>query len=219
MSKADKTGFFQIVRYFVGRPIPVYSEKIDINSLINNLEFTKKSDPRYFYRVILKQIIESLESPHNCKMVSNYIEEIGDTSYDQFTTEEVMSRIGENSKTVRLLRAVNQVIISSGAYHIKMLLKSKEITTGDISGPSGWRIVILLQKQQINVYHYRREKGLFEYDGFWFEWVQTMTFERDLNTLLSCGLSITDLHFNGNVTVEKQNIISEVLQQGNVILY
>jgi len=151
-----------------------------------------------------------------------YLDTLGpNPSYDEQTTEHLATKVlGLETKTFALLRSITQDIIFAGIYHIKTTLHDLGTLTGDVSGPTGWRVIVLFQTQQVTVYHRRREKslGTKENEGFWFEWVQSMTFDKDVKNLLSCTLKITDLQFDANIPEEKKEHVARVFRNGNLIL-
>lgn len=81
--------------------------------------------------------------------------------------------------------------------------------------------MILFQKQQITVYHRRRERSLGTKPsaGFWFEWVLSITFDRELKVILSTGLKISDLSFEEETDPELREKVSNLLQNGDLILF
>eukprot|EP01124_Arcella_intermedia_P000715 TRINITY_DN10390_c0_g1_i1.p1 TRINITY_DN10390_c0_g1~~TRINITY_DN10390_c0_g1_i1.p1 ORF type:complete len:429 (+),score=73.57 TRINITY_DN10390_c0_g1_i1:44-1330(+) len=232
LSKADSGSFETLSKYYTGLQFRIYAPSIEENTTTNTAHKTFSisipeskpqkdvSDSKTCFINILKQIVSILETPDITTKLNQYFEANSNiTSFHQLITEEIFEQvIGKSSKTFSLLRAVNQSIISPGATRIKLFLNSHGIQTGDVAERSGWRVIILFQNNHVQIKHYRRERGLGVYNGFWFEWLQSLTLDSEVKEVLSCGLSITDLHCDSTLDEDKKKVISDILQNGNFII-
>jgi len=207
------------IQKIIGTNLDPKDLKKSVNLHISGTEGAKKPFP---FRTVLDRIMKYSETREKRQEVMKHIDSLGpDPKYDELITEHIMSKVvGRDSKTVSVLCAITQNMIFCGIIQIKTMLGDLGTLTGDVSGPTGWQIVVLFQFQQVTVTHCRREKslGTKPNEGFWFEWVQSMTFDKDVKSLLSCSLKISDLQFDPEISPEKRAHVARVLQNGELIL-
>jgi hypothetical protein len=112
--------------------------------------------------------------------------------------EEVISILGEDgSATVRVLKTIQQDIVLHSTIMLKEQLTKKYLTK-DVRTADGWRIVVLLSEERVQVLHIRREQSVDEHGNsanHWeYEWELRMMFSPDMTEMQSVQLRITDLY-------------------------
>ncbi len=111
--------------------------------------------------------------------------------------DEVITMLGgDQSPTVRVLKTVQQEIVLHCTLTLKELL-TKNYFTKDVRTPEGWRIVILVGVNRVQVVHIRREQSIDTQGNtanHWeYQWELRMLFGIEMTELHSAQLRVTDL--------------------------
>jgi len=128
--------------------------------------------------------------------------------------------IGTDSKTARVLKAIHQNIILTGVFQLKSKVTMNTMTR-DVRTRDGWRINVFMGNNVVVVSHKRREQSLAtapKDEQYWFEWELRMTFDRELSSMESSVLKITDLEFDAEIKPHKKVQISRAFSSGNLIV-
>jgi len=169
---------------------------------------------------VLLEIIQRFEPEETYKEINDILESFKDDNPDlQHICNEILTNIGIESTTAKLLKLITQNIIFVCIKKIKTSV-TKEIMTGDVRGAVGWQIFILFANDIISVTHKRREKslGTTEEKSFWFDWVLHMTFDVRMEAILSATLRITDLGFSNKTNEDTKNQINNLFCNGDLLL-
>jgi hypothetical protein len=122
--------------------------------------------------------------------------------------------------TSAILKACTQAIIHVCTYQVKARLPT-DVLTGDVRGPEGWQIVVLFAHDVINVSHRRREKSLDAFGSqfeFWFEWLLSMCFDKNMQGLQSATLRICKLEFGQNIDARKKDELTRLFCGGDLLV-
>lgn len=174
------------------------------------------------YRVITS-VCEKVESEERLREVSDALQEVAATTSGDFESilQSVFeTQIGVDCPTSRILRTLRQNLIMIASYHIKYHV-TKDLATKDVSGYNGWQVIISIGPNLINVRHVKREQSIPS-EGpenyFWFEWQLSMNFNKDMDTLHSCSLRVSDLWINNDMNEKRRDQLLRRFAGGRLLV-
>jgi len=185
----------------------------------NWLEMKKRELDNWTAKLL--QLIKLFEQdPQKCKLTEDYITKKTENSITdggtitnlnlQVLTEEIISKIlGNQSKTVRVLKAINQEIIQPAVYRAKNeIFKVTQQSTKDIHTSDGWRIYIQIKEDTIEILHERMEQSMLkstsDKEHFKVQWRFVMCFDQQFFKLLSAQVFILHIDFHNNKSTNNQ---------------
>eukprot|EP01102_Stenamoeba_stenopodia_P016444 TRINITY_DN5752_c0_g2_i3.p1 TRINITY_DN5752_c0_g2~~TRINITY_DN5752_c0_g2_i3.p1 ORF type:complete len:690 (-),score=105.74 TRINITY_DN5752_c0_g2_i3:957-3026(-) len=160
----------------------------------------------------LKSIFETLYQAFGETSLLEKLEEGWATCYDdKKELEKVMERflaqyVGEESKSLQILKACNQGVISGAVIELKFALGITH-TTKDV--PNSWFFTITHGPDVTTVASSKREicvQGVFE-----FQWDFTVFFDSNTLAYKSVLLKVTELIFHKNENVQKVEDVKRIL--------
>jgi hypothetical protein len=167
--------------------------------------FKHRTPPNVFLPKILLTLATACEST---QLVENMQQQVPTYFGDDNPNGDVSKRlleylqqvVGEQSKTVKILKACNQSIIAPAVYRLKSVA-AEAFPYKDVR--AGWRIYITISEKDVQVAHKKWERS-FEDDSFHFKWEFVMVFDKDMKDLQSATLQITEVKFGPKDTPDRQ---------------
>ncbi|KAJ1344555.1 hypothetical protein BSLG_000079 [Batrachochytrium salamandrivorans] len=104
---------------------------------------------------------------------------LGNSAAIKFLIESVLT---QQSRTARLVRAINQSVVITGTWYLHQnLLAPAGVQVKDVRGAEGWRVLLDFHKDKaMYVTHVRREQSLpSSTDAFELEWSIHLSFDGD----------------------------------------
>ena len=121
---------------------------------------------------------------------------------------------------MKILKLINQSIVLCGMQELKEGLL-KGIMTKDVRTSDGWRIVISINDDIIQVSHIRREQSLDEFgdrsNHFEFEWELRMTFDKHMIAMNATRLRIDSLDISQVENPDKRSELQKLLIDGLIV--
>lgn len=165
-------------------------------------------------RDILCDLSEKLEEHQQTEAIktkfSSFVQQGGDTSRQ--LSKFLQNVLHEESKLVKVLKAINQSIIATPFIRLKYAFPN-EIPFEDVAGT--WKIIVtLIPKQGIIVTHKKsgQSKEGPPLGGFEFHWELIMKFTWDLAQMADAELNITSYSFDNNMKESNRKMMMKVLE-------
>jgi len=116
------------------------------------------------------------------------------TDLSRWVMDFLLQVVGEDTNTVRVLKACNQSVLAPAVLRLKSVVGSY-FPYKDVRG--GWRLLIKINQDEVIIVHRRWEQSFVQGD-FNFKWELEMVFDRQLKDLVQCKVRITDVKFNND---------------------
>jgi len=117
--------------------------------------------------------------------------------------------VGEDSKTLKVLKACTQTMVSYPFTRLKFVIANQFPHKG-ITG--SWRLLLLFNKDDIRVRHIKWEQSSEKSVnwGFTFKWEYEMVFDTEMKNVVDVSMKITDLLFQ-NCPPDKKDALEKAM--------
>jgi len=120
--------------------------------------------------------------------------------------------LGEDSPTVRVLKACNQAIIAPAVTQMSISLRD----TMGIKDGLGWNIRIAVNASDVTVTHWKRQKHVpkkppTDPELFDFEWELSISFDRNIDKITSFSFLLKEVKFHESASKTQQDEIKCIL--------
>eukprot|EP01112_Ceratiomyxa_fruticulosa_P022515 TRINITY_DN826_c1_g1_i1.p1 TRINITY_DN826_c1_g1~~TRINITY_DN826_c1_g1_i1.p1 ORF type:complete len:313 (-),score=59.18 TRINITY_DN826_c1_g1_i1:419-1357(-) len=201
----------QVIDNCGGPPLPTQLLEIQ-----NDGEVSEKGDVVYQLFLRLSYFLEGeLKAQKIASSYTRYIKKTGDMS------QQMLSFLGEiiddQSITMKILKVCHQKILLPGYYTLKSQIHP-DLPFRDARG--SWRIIITINPDEITVVHRKRQQSTSaNTEGapdFEFEWVLTITFDKELNSMQDCSVRVCDITIRNDIDEIKKAKILDGFKTVNV---
>jgi len=196
---------------FSSHPLETNLDHEDLFFVLSSLVSALEADPQKTL-LLLRHCL--LEDSIECKEFSRYGEVQGLRWFLQ-------KELGENSRTVHVLKAINQSIIAPAVTDLQMKLW-EQLPFRD-GGPNSWQVEVHIHDEFISISHSKLQRQLEvvqqdEHETkktdaivaeFQFRWRFEMTFNKHMNDMESVRLEITEFSTNDASHSERLNDLFE----------
>jgi len=119
--------------------------------------------------------------------------------------------VGEETPTVRVLKACNQSIIAPAVTELTLNIQ-KQVPFKD---GGGWRIRITVKEDEVCVTHWKKQKQQQADQGFFesFEWALTITFDKKAERILSYSFFLCGIEYKEGATEEQKQNLKNTLDE------
>ena len=147
--------------------------------------------------LMVKKLAEILESDEKADSIAQESDRLFEKVTEQMDLQDwmkdLLNAVGTDSKTVKVVKCINQNVVLQGVWKLKVGV-TKNFMTRDVKTEDGWQIIITLA-DYIQVKHARREQSVDlhgDTNNHWeFDWDISMTFDGEMKELSDSRLTIT----------------------------
>jgi len=171
-------------------------------------------------RTAIIEVARNLETKDHFQTIKKVVEAAAFAGDLELEMRALFNIIGEESKTAKLFKVITQNVLFAGCVEIKKKIPMHTMTK-DVRGPEGWKILVSFTQDTISVSHYRREQSLAnapETEQFWFGWRLCIIFDKDMASVQSTSLKITNLGFGDKCSGAMRASLRQALGAGNLLV-
>jgi hypothetical protein len=128
--------------------------------------------------------------------------------------EFFLKYINEESKTVKLLKAINHVVLAPPYIALKNRFLASELPIKDV--PGSWKVMVYFGQKDITVRHSKKAKAAVPADGnFEFTWNLIITINRGVTLLKDVSLELDRCTAHSEMLEEKKKELKKILKEIN----
>jgi len=127
--------------------------------------------------------------------------------------EFFLKYIVEESRTVRLLKAINHIVLAPPYIALKNRFLASELPIKDV--PGTWKVSVFFGNKQVVVTHFKKARSTDSNDSFDFGWTLSIVLNRGIDVVKDVSLYLSNCTVSADMNEEKKKEFNKILKELN----